>query len=321
VEGVEHGDRVLELVVDGVLVAVERVQGGDLDAVLEVVAAFLEPVAVRLPRPAGHQVQQPRPWLAVLIRREVDHPGQLLRAAAAVLDRELGHVVPHVLIHTKSLHAVEPGLVIGHRLQQRLDRGPYRVPRRPQLPRDPGDGGVLAADLVDRPPACPHGQQGPRPSHLLVLLGEHLCRTRWFLAAPGPLAPDQPNRPVEAWRVDQRDVASAVTVCHDPAGRAAHRRPSRLDADGEQPDLAVELHDRDMESVETDEQIAARAVAGVVMAARSDVRRRLGQRRGPSERVAWSLLILRASTPLTPQPRSHRRAAHPHRNSEEPHWC
>ena len=133
-----------------------------------------------------------------------------------------------------------------------------------------------------------------------------------------PLAPDQPNRPVEARRVDQRDVASAVTVCHDPAGRAAHRRPSRLDADGEQPDLAVELHDRDMESVETDEQIAARAVAGVVMAARSDVRRRLGQRRGPSERVAWSLLILRASTPLTPQPRSHRRAAHPRRNSEEP---
>jgi hypothetical protein len=193
VEGVEHGDRVLELVVDGVLVAVERVQGGDLDAVLEVVAAFLEPVAVRLPRPAGHQVQQPRPWLAVLIRREVDHPGQLLRAAAAVLDRELGHVVPHVLIHTKSLHAVEPGLVIGHRLQQRLDRGPHRVPRRPQLPRDPGDGGVLAADLVDRPPACPHGQQGPQPSHLLVLLGEHLCRTRWFLAAPGRLR--QINRP------------------------------------------------------------------------------------------------------------------------------
>lgn len=76
VEGVEHGDRVLELVVDGVPVAVERVQGGDLDAVLEVVAAFLEPVAVRLPRP-----------------------------------------------------------VICQGLQQRLDRGPHRVPRRPQLPR------------------------------------------------------------------------------------------------------------------------------------------------------------------------------------------
>jgi hypothetical protein len=29
---VEHGDGVLELVVDGVLVAVERVEGGDLDA-------------------------------------------------------------------------------------------------------------------------------------------------------------------------------------------------------------------------------------------------------------------------------------------------
>ena len=34
-ERVEHGGRVFELVVDGVLVAVERVQGRDLDTVLK----------------------------------------------------------------------------------------------------------------------------------------------------------------------------------------------------------------------------------------------------------------------------------------------
>jgi len=32
----------------------------------------------------------------------------------------------------------------------------------------------------------------------------------------------------------------------------------------------------------------------------------------PSGRAVWSLPILEASTPLTPTPRSHRRAAHPH---------
>src|SRR5690606_19591692 len=80
----------------------------------------------------------------------------------------------------------------------------------------------------------------------------------------------------------------------------------------------VELHTGHMQGVQADEQIATRAVGRFVMAARSRARRRLGQRRGPSERCAWSPLILRASTSLSTQPRSHRRAAHPHRNSEEP---
>src|SRR5262249_30988805 len=36
----------------------------------------------------------------------------------------------------------------------------------------------------------------------------------------------------------------------------------------------------------------------------------------PSRRAAWSLPILEASPPLTRRPCHHRRAAHPHRNSE-----
>ena len=103
-ERVEHGGRVFELVVDGVLVAVERVQGRDLDTVLETFATLVEPVTVGLPRPAGDQVEQPRSWFAGLgIRSQIDHPGQLLGATAAVFDGELADVVPHVLVHAGRL--------------------------------------------------------------------------------------------------------------------------------------------------------------------------------------------------------------------------
>jgi len=49
VEGVQDGGGVLELVVDGVLVAVERVQGGDLNPAGEGLAAGLQPVPVGAP--------------------------------------------------------------------------------------------------------------------------------------------------------------------------------------------------------------------------------------------------------------------------------
>ena len=117
-----------------------------------VLAAFFEPVALRLARPAGDQVEQPRLRPACVgIRGEVDHPGQLLGSTAAVLDRELADVVPHVLVHTEPFHAGEAPLVVGHRLQQQLDRGSHRVPRRPELLRQAADRCMLAAELVDRP--------------------------------------------------------------------------------------------------------------------------------------------------------------------------
>jgi hypothetical protein len=46
VEGVEDGDRVGELVVDGVGVAAERVQGGDLHAAGEGLATTTKPTGV-----------------------------------------------------------------------------------------------------------------------------------------------------------------------------------------------------------------------------------------------------------------------------------
>lgn len=77
-----------------------------------------------------------------------------------------------------------------------------------------------------------------------------------------------------------RDVAAPVAVRDHPARRAAHHRRRRLDIDREQPDVAVEHEARDMQAIEADEHVATRAVGRVVMAARSDARRRLEQRRG-----------------------------------------
>lgn len=211
---------------------------------------------------------------------EVDHPGQQLRPTTAVGDRELADVVPHVLIDAGALHAAEPCLVVSHLLQQRADRGPHGVPRRAELACNPADRGVLATHLVDRPPACPRGQQRSRPGHLLVLLSEDPRGAGSLFAAPGPLAPHQPHRPVEARCVDQRDVAATVAVRDHATGRAAHRRTRRLNANGEQSDVVVVLDRGHVQVAEADEQIASGAVRGVVIAARSRVRRRLGQRRG-----------------------------------------
>ena len=98
VERIKHGDGVLELVVDGVLVAVERVQGGDLDVGAERVAAGVEPGLVGLPGAAGDQVQQSRVEVSVLVTGEVDHAGELFRAASAPLDGLGRDVMPDMFV-------------------------------------------------------------------------------------------------------------------------------------------------------------------------------------------------------------------------------
>ena len=80
--------------------------------------------------------------------------------------------------------------------------------------------------------------------------------------------------------VDERDVSAAVAVRHHPARRAAHHRRRRLHMHRELPDVTVEDDVRDMQTIEADEHVATRAVRRVVRAARSNARRRLGQRRG-----------------------------------------
>jgi len=103
VERVEDGDGVFELVVDGVLVAVEWVQGGDLDAFAEPVAAVTQPGLVGLTGSARDQIQQPGPDVSVLVAGEIDHAGELLRAAAALVDGLGGDVMPDMFVDAQRL--------------------------------------------------------------------------------------------------------------------------------------------------------------------------------------------------------------------------
>lgn len=106
VEGVEDGAGVVEVVVDGVLVSVERVERGHRDTSAEDIAALVEPAGVGGAGTAGEQVQQPSPDVPVSISGQVHQPGQLLRAAPTLFDGLGRHGMPHVLIHPEDDHPV-----------------------------------------------------------------------------------------------------------------------------------------------------------------------------------------------------------------------
>lgn len=241
----------------------------------------------------GYEVEQPRAHLALLVAGQVDHSGQLLRPASALVLGLGRGVMPDVLVHPQGRDAVEAGLIGGQRLEQRLDRPPHGAPCRAELSGDPLHGRVFAAHLPDRPPARPRGQQRPRRRERVVDLGERSARAARLVAAPGALAPPQLDRPAHARHVNQAHLAAAVAAGHHTARAASLRPLRRLDDDPQEPPaLALLLRHRDdMHAVQANEQIAA-ATVGITKAARSSARRKLGQRRGLPDRSAWSLPIL-----------------------------
>lgn len=167
-EGVQDGGGVGELGVQGCLVAAERVQRGDLDAVAERCAAFGEPVGVGLVRPARDQVQQPGPQppaaVNVAVAGQIDHACELLGAAGAgvgVVGRLGG-----VLIDAERGHCGEAALILGEGLQAGLlHRAPQRLPGHARPTDEAGDAGVLAAQLLDGPGHGTAGQRSPRRDH------------------------------------------------------------------------------------------------------------------------------------------------------------
>jgi hypothetical protein len=84
---------------------VERVQRRLLDPVSEPRAACFQPVAVGLAGSARDQVEQSGPRGPVRGRGQVDHPGQVLRPAAALVGGAFGDVVPDVLIDAEPVSA------------------------------------------------------------------------------------------------------------------------------------------------------------------------------------------------------------------------
>src|SRR5699024_3294886 len=121
VERIQHAGGVLELVIDRVLVALERVQRGDLDPLAELVAALVEPVSVGLAGSAEDEVEESGGGVGAA--SQIDHPGELLRSAPARVP-----VVPDVLVHAQDLNALEPGRVVRGPGQDWSDLGPERVP-------------------------------------------------------------------------------------------------------------------------------------------------------------------------------------------------
>ena len=172
VERVEDRDGVFQLVVDGVLVAVERVQGGDLDAFAERVAAVTQPGLVGLTRAARDQIEEPGPDASLLVAGEIDHAGELLRPAPALVDGLGGDVMPDVFVDAQRGDAGEAGLVVGGGFKDRLDGSPQRPPGAAELPGHPLNGGVLPPHLPDRPRRRPSGEQRSGPRHIGVLLHE-----------------------------------------------------------------------------------------------------------------------------------------------------
>ncbi len=319
VERVEHRDGIVELVVEGLLVAGERVQRRDLHPVAELLPALLQPVGVGLRAAPGHEVQQAGPHPPGRIARQVDHPGQFLRTPPAIGDGSGGHVVPEVLVDAERGDPVEAGLVRGARLEHRLDVSPDRAPRHPELAGDALHRRVLPPHLPHRPDHRSGRELGARRGDQSVLLGERLPRAR-LISAPEPaLAPPDPHRSGAHRRIDQHERLPAPRLGDLPAPRAPDRPRRGLDVDQEHA-VAAALDSHHVQPAEADEHIAAITVDSR-RRARSGAPRSIGHgSRSPNGKEAWSLPILGASTRPTPSPRgpAHhppppkvRRAGHP----------
>src|SRR5699024_8391065 len=250
VERVEDSGGVLELVVDGALVAVERMQRGDLDAAGEALATCGEPVSEHQPRPARHQVQQSGLDVPGCIAGEVDHPGQLFRAAFAP-----GDVMPNVLVDSERADAVEAGRIIGQGLQRSPDRGPDGLPGGAELAGQPVDGGVLSAQLLDCPIDDPGGGGVPRPGERGELLDEGAAFARGAGADEAALAPQDRHRPPERGDVDQTHQLPSMTGADGAAIGAPDRPWLRFDAHLQM--LATQTRIKHVHVVETDEALAA----------------------------------------------------------------
>ncbi len=174
---------------------------------------------VGLPRPARDQVKKAGFGAPVGIWGEVNYPGQLFRAAPNLFGWFGRHVVPYVLIRSEVGDALEACQVAGGRLQQRHDRLPHGMPATAELTADPVHGGVLAADLLNRPPTRTRGELAPG--------GRRPARPAPRTRPPDTMAPGKPTAAC-ATRSSPAAPPTASRSGAPPPGRA--RRPRTLNS-------------------------------------------------------------------------------------------
>ena len=138
----------------------------------ERVTALDEPVLVRRTGAAGTQVEQPSPAVSVRIPGQVDHPGQLpwvhalrSRSAWSTCDATHAH-------QPQGSRPPRSGTGRHQRPATRVGSTLTPCATSAELASDRVDRGVLAADLLDRPPARPRRQHHPGCGDLFVLLHE-----------------------------------------------------------------------------------------------------------------------------------------------------
>lgn len=305
VERIQHAGGVLELVIDRVLVALERVECGDLDLLAEPFAAFVEPVPVGVAGSAGDEVEQPGGGVGSV--SQVHHPGGLLRTAPSWVA-----VVPDMLVHAQDLHALEAGWVVRGRDQDWSDLGPEGVPGRAELAGQALDRRSLTAELSDCPADRARAQQPSRSADVGVLLDEGGDVAEGLAADPAAFAPPDPHRPACPGRVDHRG--------HDPAMPCGDDSTAGASGDGiaglhlEYQARGVFQYCGQMEVGEVEEEIASAAAVERVGAGA----RRVGHRRGPWCEQRLESAHHRGPRRLPPSTRA--RSACPHSTLKSLFW-
>ena len=125
-EGIQHRDRVRQLITDRVRIATERIQCGFFDGGGESVGLVLQPGLVGGPGPADDRVEKPGVEASVLVTRQIDHNRHRPVGADPA-------GLPDVLIDTQGL---DSGKAFGLRdpsLGFGLDRRPGSVPGNAEM--------------------------------------------------------------------------------------------------------------------------------------------------------------------------------------------
>ena len=204
---------------------------------------------------------------------------------------------PDVLIDSQGLHTGQafglrdPGLGFG------LDRGPGGVPGDAEMTGQRRDGGVVMAECVGGPPDRSYRQHRPRRRDRMPL-GERCRGTTRLQAPPDSGQPTHHRHSAQAGRVVQHSAAAAVPDREHPTAGTAVLKLIRRDGQ-HQPLMIIDVNFGHVHAGNVEHRI------GPGTPAHTRTTHTVGHRRGLRQ-TAWSLLILKASTPSPPDQHANR---------------